>query len=75
MTALNGNSSVLTLGQAAEHLQVSEAHLSNVIHGKVKGVPRLPFARIGRRVLFKREWLEQWLEKAAGGSVSGNANI
>ena len=32
-------SPVLSLKQAAAYLQVSKAHLSNVINGKVAGVP------------------------------------
>jgi excisionase family DNA binding protein len=56
---------VLTLPQAAEYLKISKAHLSNVINGKVKGVLKLPFVRVGRRILIKREWLNDWLEKTA----------
>lgn len=55
-------SPVLTLNQAALYLQVSKAHLSNVINGKVSGVERLRFFRMGRRILIKREWIDQWLE-------------
>jgi hypothetical protein len=46
-------------------LQISKSHLSKVITGKIKGVPTLRHARVGRRVLFKREWADQWLEAAA----------
>ena len=53
---------VMTLEQAAEYLQVSKAHLSNVINGKVRGVPPVRSFRVGRRVLIKREWIDQWLE-------------
>ena len=59
-----GDSPVLTLRQAAAYLQISRAHLSNVINGKVPGVPALHCARIGRRILIKREWADQWLELA-----------
>jgi excisionase family DNA binding protein len=55
---------VMTLTQAAEYLQVSKAHLSNVINGKVPGVPPVRSVRAGRRVLIKREWIEEWLERA-----------
>jgi excisionase family DNA binding protein len=60
--------SVLTLRQAAEYLRISKAHLSNVINGKVVGVPPLRHARIGRRILFKREWADRWLESVGQGS-------
>ncbi len=55
---------VMTLKQASAYLQVSKAHLSNVINGKVPGVPALRCFRVGRRILIKLEWLESWLESA-----------
>ena len=57
-------SPVLSLKQAAAYLQVSKAHLSNVINGKVSGVPPVRSFRVGRRVLIKREWIDKWLETA-----------
>ncbi len=45
---------------------VLRSHLSNVINGKVRDVPHLPSVRIGQRVLFPRESLEQWLRQIAG---------
>lgn len=56
---------VMTLEQVATHLQVSKAHVSNLINGKVKGVSALRSVRIGRRILIKREWIDSWLESAA----------
>jgi hypothetical protein len=61
----NQQSQVFTLGQAAAHLQISMAHLSNLISGKVAGVPPLRHVRAGRRILLKREWADEWLETAA----------
>lgn len=55
--------SVLNLAEAAAFVRCSRAHLCNVIHHKVPGVPHLPSVRIGRRVLFRRESLEQWIEE------------
>ena len=57
-------SSVMNLRQAAAYLQVSRAHLSNVINGKVLGVFPIRSFRVGRRVLIKREWIDEWLETA-----------
>ncbi len=54
---------VLNLAEAAAFVRCSRAHLCNVIHHKIPGVPHLPSVRIGRRVLFRRESLEQWLEQ------------
>ena len=55
---------VMTLTQAAAYLRVSKAHLSNVINGKVPGVPPVRSFRMGRRILIKREWVNEWLETA-----------
>jgi excisionase family DNA binding protein len=55
---------VMTLTQAAAYLRVSKAHLSNVINGKVPGVPPVRSFRMGRRILFKREWVDEWMESA-----------
>jgi excisionase family DNA binding protein len=54
---------VLSLAEAAAFVRCSRARLCNVIHHKVPGVPHLPSVRIGRRVLFRRESIEQWLER------------
>jgi excisionase family DNA binding protein len=52
----------MTMKQVAAYLQVSKAHLSNVIDGKVPGVSPVRSFRLGRRVLIKREWIDEWLE-------------
>lgn len=63
-----GVSKVLNLAEAASLVRCSRAHLSNIVNGKVRGIPHLPTLRIGRRVLFRRESLELWLQRveAAG---------
>jgi excisionase family DNA binding protein len=52
---------LLTIAEVAIHLRCSKAHVSKMIHGLVTGVPRLPAAHLGRRVLVHRESLEKWL--------------
>jgi hypothetical protein len=54
---------VLNLAEAAALVRCSRAHLSNIANGKVRGIPRLPTVRIGRRVLFRRESLDLWLQE------------
>ena len=61
--------SVLNLAEAATLVRCSRAHLCNVINGKVRGIPHLPTVRIGRRVLFRRESLEQWLREIEAAGV------
>jgi excisionase family DNA binding protein len=60
---------VMTLKAAAAYLQVSKAHLSNIINGKVAGVLPVRFFRLGRRILIKRDWIEEWLETAGRKAV------
>jgi len=55
---------IMTLKQAADYLQISKAHLSNVINGKVPEVQPLRCFRVGRRILIKREWVDEWMESA-----------
>jgi len=52
---------VLTFTEAAAELRCSKAHLSHIINGRVAGLPPLPVARIGRRVIIRREALVKWL--------------
>jgi excisionase family DNA binding protein len=58
-------SPVLTLKQTAEYLGISKAHLSNVISGRIATLPPLRHARVGRRILIKRAWADEWLETTA----------
>ena len=62
-------SQVMTLQQTASYLRISKAHLSNIINGKVPGVPPLPHAAVGRRTLIRRIWADEWLEKMGARSV------
>lgn len=52
---------VLTLGEAAQVIRCSKAHLLNIVHGRVANVPPVPYVRVGRRLLVRRESLERWL--------------
>jgi excisionase family DNA binding protein len=53
---------ILTLHEVAQILRCSKTHVSNVINGKVAGVPRLTHLAMGRRKLIRRSWLDQWME-------------
>ena len=53
---------LLTLGEAAQLLRVSKAHLSNIVNRKVPSLPPPPVMRIGRRLLLRRDALMQWLK-------------
>ena len=55
--------SVLTIAEIAAILRCSKAHVSNVLNGRVAGVPKLTHFAMGRRKLVRREWLEHWMEE------------
>jgi hypothetical protein len=52
---------VLTIAEIATELRCSKAHVFNIIHGKVPGLPPLPVLRIGRRLLVRYEALQRWM--------------
>lgn len=58
--------SILTLADVSKELRCSKAHLSHIVNGKVAGLPPLPVARIGRRVIIRREALLKWLWTVEG---------
>jgi len=60
---------LLTLDDVAAVLRCSKAHVSNLINGKVLGLPPLPVVKIGRRKLVRRQSLAQWIKRAEGSSV------
>lgn len=57
---------VLTIGEVAELLRCSKAHVQNLLAGKVSGAAVLPFMPLGRRKLIRRESLLLWMERAEG---------
>jgi excisionase family DNA binding protein len=65
---------VLNLTEAAALLRCSRAHLCNIVNGKIRGIPSLPSLRIGRRVLFRRESLEQWLRQIEATNPASTPN-
>lgn len=58
--------SILTLTEVSKELRCSKAHLSHIINGRVAGLPPLPVARIGRRVIIRRDALAKWLWTVEG---------
>jgi hypothetical protein len=62
MQELADRSEILTIHDVAEILRCSKTHVSNVINGKVAGVPKLTHLCMGRRKLIRRVWLDQWME-------------
>jgi excisionase family DNA binding protein len=61
---------ILTRAEAARYLRVSQAHLSNLVHAKVPGAPQLRCSWAGRRMLFKRGSLDEFLDAAQSEAVS-----
>lgn len=56
---------VMTIIEAAKYLRVSRNHLLTAVHGRIKGIPPPQHVRLGRRILFRRNWLDEWMEVAA----------
>lgn len=50
-----------TRAEVLAMLKVSPGHLSKIVNGKVKGLPRLRPVNIGRRQLFREETVNKWL--------------
>ncbi len=53
---------VLTLREVAKILRCSKTHVSNVVNGKLEGVPILTHVRMGRRIMIRSTWLNDWME-------------
>ena len=53
---------ILDVKSAAKILGCSISHISNILNGKVEGVPPIPHVRAGRLRLIRREALMRWFE-------------
>ena len=54
---------ILDVKGAALVLGCSPAHVSNMLNGKVEGVPPIPHVRAGRLRLIRRAALMRWFEE------------
>jgi excisionase family DNA binding protein len=64
----NTEKEILDVKGAAHLLGCSVSHVSNMLNGKVDGVPRIPHVRAGRLRLIRRESLLRWFEEQEGAS-------
>jgi len=65
MSSENGSqivTEILDVKGAAKVLGCSASHVSNILNGKVEGVPPIPHVRAGRLRLIRREALLRWFE-------------
>jgi excisionase family DNA binding protein len=60
---MNTEKEILDVKGAARVLGCSVAHVSNMLNGKVDGVPPLPHVRAGRLRLIRRAALMLWFEE------------
>jgi len=60
------NESLMTPAEAADYLRVSEGTLTV---WRCTGRHNLPFAKIGRRVMYRREALDRWIDARTGTST------
>lgn len=68
---LNGLPQMLTLAEVARFLRSSRSHLSNLVNGKLLGMPTLPTVRLGRRILVRRESLIEWIVECEAAELVG----
>jgi excisionase family DNA binding protein len=54
---------ILNVKGAAQLLGCSVSHVSNILNGKVDGVPPIPHVRAGRLRLIRRQALLRWFEE------------
>lgn len=59
----NESKEILDVKGAAELLGCSPSHVSNILNGKVPGVPPIPHIRAGRLRLIRRAALMRWCEE------------
>lgn len=59
---------ILDVKGAAAVLGCSASHISNILNGKVEGVPPIPHVRAGRLRLIRREALMRWFEQQEAAS-------
>lgn len=69
---------LLTAKETTQRLHITKGQLSKIVNGKVRGIHPIPHVRIGRRHLFRKDALEQWImdqERNARGEqpLSGQA--
>lgn len=58
----NSTKEILDMKGAAKLLGCSVSHVSNILNGKVEGVPPIPHVRAGHLRLIRRESLMRWFE-------------
>jgi excisionase family DNA binding protein len=57
---------LLDMGEVAKRLGCCKGHVSKLINGKVKGLPKLPCIRLGRRTMVSEDALNEWLHNLQG---------
>jgi hypothetical protein len=60
---MNSEKEILDVKGAALWLGCSVAHVSNMLNGRVVGIPPIPHVRAGRRRLIRRGALMRWFEE------------
>src|SRR5262245_25168748 len=65
---------LLTLPEIANELRCSKGHVSNLMNGKVPGVPLLPTIALGRRRLVRRSSFEHWKKQCEAATLAGLNN-
>jgi excisionase family DNA binding protein len=72
---MNTEKEILDVKGAAQLLGCSAAHVSNMLNGKVDGVPPIPHVRAGRLRLIRRASLMAWFAEQEDASKGGVERI
>lgn len=55
---------IMTVAEAAAYLRISKTQMHKLIRGKLGGlIPR--FVTPGRRIIFRKAWLDQWMDESS----------
>jgi excisionase family DNA binding protein len=68
---MNTEKEILDVRGTAQVLGCSVSHVSNMLNGKVEGVPPIPHVRAGRLRLIRRETLMRWFEEQEDATSKG----
>lgn len=55
---------IMTVAEAAAYLRISKTQMHKLIRGKLGG-PIPDFATPGRRITFRKSWLDEWMIESA----------
>ena len=65
-------SALLDRQEVMHRLHLKASHFSKIVNGRVKGLPLLKHDRLGRKLLFREDTLNQWIAEVESASCSAD---